>query len=241
MAALALILLFAQPPLPRLALDAYPPAAREAIARAHRAAVEHPTDSEATGRLGRVLQAWEQWAAARESYARAAALAPRSFEWPYLEGIVLQRLAQPADAVVRFEAALSIKPDYLPARLKLAEALLDAGDVDRSAQLFVRLTDPACEPAVQFGLGRIAAGRGNHGEAIAHLERALTLFPDFGAAHYALALSYRALGRREEAQAALQRHAKYGARWPAVPDPVMAGVLGLRWRSTQPSRRRTRT
>ncbi len=220
--------LLAQPALPKLALEAYPPAAREAIARAHRAAAERPSDADAAGRLGRVLHAWEQWDAARESYARAAALDPRAFDWPYLEAVVLQRLARPGEAAARLEAALGVKPDDLPARLRLAEALLDAGDLDRSAQLFARLTDPACQPAAQFGLGRIAASRGDHAKAIGHLERAVGLFPEFGAAHYALALAYRAAGRRDDAQAALQKHATFGARWPAVEDPLVGAVLALR-------------
>jgi Flp pilus assembly protein TadD len=141
---------------------------------------------------------------------------------PYLEAVVLQRLARPADAAARLEAAVALKPDDLPARLKLAEATLDAGDLDRSEALFARLTSSDCAPAVQLGLGRIAGARGRHAQAIEHLNRAIALFPEFGAAHYALALAYRAAGRREEAQAALQRHAQYGARWPALSDSVMA-------------------
>lgn len=217
-----------QPPLPKLALDAYPPAAREAIARAHRAAEKQPGDGAAAGALGRVLHAWEQWGAAREAYARAAALAPRVFDWPYLEAIVLQRLALPQQAAAKLEAALALKPDYLPARVRLAEALFDAGDVERSANRFAQVNEPAAEPAKQLGLGRIAAARGNHADAIEHFQRATELFPEFGAAHYALALSYRAIGKREEAQQALQRHAEFGARWPAVEDPVLAAVTDLR-------------
>jgi tetratricopeptide (TPR) repeat protein len=212
----------------QLAMDAYPPAARDAIARAHARAVDRPSDADAAGQLGRILHAWEQWAAARESYARAAALAPRAFEWPYLEAVVLQRLARPAEAAARLEAALAIRPDYLPARLKLAEALLDAGDLDRSANAYAQVTDPAARPPVQFGLGRIAAARGDHARAIEYFERAIALYPEFGAAHYALALSCRAVGRRDDARAALQRHATYGARWPAVEDPVAAAIPALR-------------
>jgi tetratricopeptide (TPR) repeat protein len=63
---------------------------------------------------------------------------------------------------------------------------------------------------------------------VEHLERAVALFPEFGAAHYALALSYRTLGRRDEAQAAMERHGRFGARWPAVDDPVLATVTSLR-------------
>src|SRR5436190_432548 len=56
---------------------------------------------------------------------------------------------------------------YLPARVKLAEALLDAGDLDESQRLFDALArDPAAEPAAQLGLGRIAAANGHHEVAV---------------------------------------------------------------------------
>jgi tetratricopeptide (TPR) repeat protein len=217
-----------QPPLPQLTLDAYPAAAREAIARAYRDASARPADAASAGQLGRTLHAWEQWDAAAGAYARAAALAPGAFEWPYLEALVLQRLARPADAAARLRTAVTIDPRYLSARLKLAEALLDAGDLDASASLFAALTDPACEPAVEVGLGRIAAARGRHDEAVRHFERAIALFPEFGAAYYGAARSYRALGRVEDAKAALEQHARYGARWPAIEDPVNDSVAALR-------------
>jgi protein O-GlcNAc transferase len=216
------------PPLPTLALDTYPPAAREAISRAHGEAAAKASNADAVGALGRVLHAWEQWDAAHEAYVRAQALAPRTFEWHYLDAVVLQRLARPGDAATELEQALSASADYLPARLKLAEARLDAGDLAESKRLFAALTDPNAAPAREFGLGRIAAAEGAHAAAVEHFQRAIALFPEFGAAHYALALSCRALGRQEEARAALAEHAKFGARWPAVPDPVLGTVTGLR-------------
>ena len=218
----------AQPALPRLALDTYPPAARDDISRAHRVAAAKPDDEQSVGALARLLHAWEQWDAAHEAYGRVQALAPRTFDWPYLDGVVLQRLALPSDAVVKLREALKISADYLPARVRLAEALLDAGDLEQSARLFSELKDPACEPAVQFGLGRIAAAKGRHAEAIQSFERAVALFPEFGSAHYALALSYRATGKRDEARAELQRHAEFGARWPALRDPILETVDALR-------------
>jgi tetratricopeptide (TPR) repeat protein len=216
------------PPLPTLSIDSYPPAAQEAIARAHRDAAAHATDAVQTGALGRVLQAWEQWDAAHQSYLRAQAFAPATFEWHYLDAVVLQRLARPKDAAAQLQAALAARPDYLPARVKLAESLLDAGDLEGSQRLFAALTDPDCAPAVAFGLGRIAAAQGRHAAAVEDFQRAIALFPEFGAAHYALALSYRALGRQDEARGALERHAQFGARWPAVADPVLAAVNALR-------------
>ncbi|PYR74331.1 MAG: hypothetical protein DMF86_18670 [Acidobacteria bacterium] len=216
------------PPLPRVALDTFPPAARDAIAVAQRDATAKSTDAGAVGAFARVLQAWEQWDAAHEAYARAQALAPRAFEWRYLDAVVLQRLARPADAAAQLSQALAISPDYLPARVKLAEAWLDAGEAERSAGSFAAVSDPAAQPAAAFGLGRIAAAGGRHEEAVKQFERAVELFPEFGAAYYGLAQSYRALGRRDDARRALEQHARYGARWPAVEDPVLASVTTLR-------------
>src|SRR5262249_7246571 len=118
---------------------------------------------------------------------------------------------------------------YLPARVKLAEAHFEAGHLDASQRLFASLLDdPTTEPAARMGLGRIAAAQGDHEAAIAYFARALTLYPEWGAAHYAMALSFRALGRREEAQRALANHARFGARWPTVADPMLDSVAAVR-------------
>jgi tetratricopeptide (TPR) repeat protein len=229
---ISLIIVLAQPSssaLPVLALDSFPPAARQVIEPAARAAAAKPTDAAAVGALGRSLHAWEQWTSAHDVYTRAAALAPRAFEWRYLDAVVLQRLAQHAEAVARLREALALSPDYLPARVKLAELLLESGNLDESKRLFLALVDePLSRPAVEVGLGRIAAAQGEHDVALAHFGRAVALFPELGAAHYGLALSYRALGRLDEARSALAVQERYGARWPALVDPVLATVTTLR-------------
>jgi tetratricopeptide (TPR) repeat protein len=202
---------------------------REAVAAAYRDATARPTDGEAAGSLARLLHAWEQWDAAHDAYARATALAPRVFDWPYLDACVLLRLARHGEAAVRLKEALAISPGYLPARVKLAEVLFETGNLDASKGLFDGLVrEPAAEPHALFGLGRIASAEGRHDEAVAYLTRALTLFPEWGAANYALALSLRALGRLDAARDALDRHAQFGARWPALEDRVLAAVNGVR-------------
>lgn len=217
------------PPLLSVPLNTYPPAMRDAVSRALKEAEARPLDANATGALARTLHAWEQWTAARETYARAAALAPGTFEWRYLDACVLERLARPRDAAARLEEALAIRADYLPARIKLAQARLDAGQLAESRPLFTALLDePRAEPEALFGLGRLAAADGKHADAVTRFERAISLFPEWGAAHYALALSLKSLGRRDEAQRALAKHAQYGARWPAVEDPVLASVSAVR-------------
>ena len=103
------------------------------------------------------------------------------------------------------------------------------GDLEPAKRAFEALrSEPAAVPAAELGLGRIAAAEGHHDAAVAHFERAVALFDQWGAAYYALALSYRALGRSDDALRALERHAQYGARWPAIDDPVLATVTALR-------------
>lgn len=215
--------------LPRLALDAFPASAREPIGRAWREAAANPTDADVAGALGRTLHAWEQWEAAHAVYAHAQSLAPAAFAWVYLDCVVLQRLARHADAAACLRRAVALDASYLPARVKLAEALFDAGMPDDAERLALRLVDaPASEPVGRLVLGRVAAARGRHDEAVEQLQRAETLFPQWGAAQYALALSYRALGRPQDARRALQLHARYGPQWPSLDDPVLATVAGIR-------------
>lgn len=229
LAAICLSLSQAPPPLPQLVLDSYPPAAREMLGRARREAAARPQDAEAAVALGRALHAWEQWESAHQAYERAAALAPDAFAPRYLDAVVLQRLARHREAAVRLKEALALDPAYLPARLRLAEALYESGDHGAAAPLFAALVkEAAAEPAARVGLGRIAAREGQHQAAIEHFERAVALFPDLGAAHYGLARAYRAAGRGEDAARALTAHQKFGPRWPALPDPLLAAVTGLR-------------
>jgi tetratricopeptide (TPR) repeat protein len=219
----------ALPPLPRLALDSYPPSARDAISRVHKEALARPSDAGAVGALAKMLQAWEQWESAHEAYVRCQALAGSNMDCQYLDGLVLQRLARHGEAAARFKQAGTTAPEYLPARVGEADSLFEAGNLQESRRLFESLSgEPRAAPIAELGLGRIEAAEGRHDRATAHFQRAIVLFPEFGAAHYALALSCRARGQQEDAQRALAQHAQFGARWPALDDPVRDGVTALR-------------
>ena len=217
------------PPLPKPALDLFPASARETVSREYQRAAARSTDAAAVGAFARVLHGWEQWDLAHQAYARAQALAPKALEWHYLDALVLQRLARHGEAAARLRAALDAAPDFKPARVKLADELFDAGAIDESRRVYEALAaDPATEPMGVYGLGRIAAAEKRHEEAVRHLERAIELFPAWGSAHYALALSYRALGRRDAAEQALERHASHGPQWPAIEDPILAALANVR-------------
>ena len=215
--------------LPRPVLEAMPPAAREPLSRAFEAAKGHPGDPVALGAYARLLHAWEQWDDAHAVYGKLQGLEPARPDWWYLDAAVLSRVARQTDAAERLRKVLAVAPDMKVARVKLADALFEAGRFEESAQTYkVLAADPATEPMGVFGLGRVAAAARRHDEAIKHFERALELFPQWGAAHYALAMSFRAVGRREDAIRALERHARYGTQWPALEDPLFGSVQALR-------------
>ncbi len=219
----------ALPPLPVVALDTFPPDARTALADAVAEASRSPQDAAAAGRLGITLQAWEQWEAAHGAYLRAHALAPASADWCYLDGIVLQRLMRLAEAAAALEKAARLQPALLPARARLAEVLFGAGDLAASARVYQDLAaQPGAAAVGELGLGRIAARAGRHAEAVTHFERAIALFPEFGAAYYGLAQSLRALDRRDQARTALEQYSAHGGRWPAIDDPLAARVQAVR-------------
>jgi tetratricopeptide (TPR) repeat protein len=218
-----------QASLPHISLESFPAPARESLSRARREATVNPSNPQAVGAFARALHAWELWDAALQAYERTGQLDPASFAWSYLEAVVLQRLARHTEAATALRKALAIAPDYLPARVRLAEALLAAGALAESKPLFVALSKEAsAEPVAELGLGRIAAAEGQHDVAVMHLERAIALFPELGAAHYALARSYRALGRLDDARRAAALNAQHGPRWPALDDKVLEGVTALK-------------
>jgi len=217
------------PPLPPLPLDAYPDQTRETVAPVYKNAVDRPADAQAAGALGRALQAWDQLEDAHQAYLRAQALAPKAFEWAYLDAVVLYRLARYEEATGQFRRALALSPDYLPARIKLADAAVRAGRIDEAREMFEALrSGPLTQPFAEYGLGLLAAGEGRHEAAITHLQRAIELFSEWGEAHYALALSYNRLGRREDAERAMAARLQHGASGPGLEDPVLATTSTVR-------------
>ena len=99
------------------------------------------------------------------------------------------------------------------------------------------------------GSARIAARRGSTRDAVEHLERAIALFPEFGAAHYALA---RALSRarpprtrRRPRSRGTRSTARAGRRWtircsPRSPRCATMPARCCSAASSSPSRRRRR-
>jgi tetratricopeptide (TPR) repeat protein len=215
--------------LPPVPVETYAAVARDEIGQAYRRALARPDDAEAVGALAMRLQAWEQFEPAAAAYARAQDLAPETVDWWYLGGLTASRLALPADAVAQFARAAALAPDRPLVTLRLADARLAAGDVEGAATLYRRLiSTPACAAAAWYGLGRIHLAQKADAEARRAFTEALTLYPEFGAAHYAMAQIQRRAGDAEAARRSLtaQRHCLACA--PTPDDPWQDRVALLR-------------
>jgi len=217
------------PPLPTLPLDTYEEPARAQISAADQAARQNPDDADRNGQLGMLLYANEQYEFAETCFERAHALDPGEARWAYYLGRTQSNLARHDRAVESLREALRLRPGYLPVRLFLAKCLLDAGKTDESRALYQVLVDERPDTAeAHYGLGRIAADRGERPSAVEHLRKACDLFPGFGAAHFALARAYRDQREGEKAQEELALYQKDRLGWPSVPDPLFADILNLK-------------
>lgn len=216
------------PELPVLVQGSISPGIREQIQEAYADARAHPGDATTNGRLGMILQTYGLFNEAAVCYRRAGRLAPSTFRWAYYLGMVEAAAGHCDTAAPVLRLALRADPDYVPAQLRLADCLYLSGDWDRSGELYAAITKRHADNAdAYYGLGRVRAARHDLVGSAEAFRKACTLFPDFGAAHYALALVYRTLGEvgKAEEQLRLYERNKDGA--PPLGDALQDEVRAL--------------
>lgn len=212
---------------PTIAIETYPAVSREPIARAVAEAQAQPENVARVGHLAMVLHAWGQYETASAVYARARAL-ERRYDWFYLGGLAETRLAHHAAAARLLAVAVRLSPGSTPARLALADALFESGEVEAARREYSTLTTGPGAPHAHYGLGRSLAAQGEKEAALGEFKAAVRLFPEFGAAWYAQGMALRALGRSAGARQALGHSQQFGSAWPSVEDPTIARMRALR-------------
>jgi tetratricopeptide (TPR) repeat protein len=217
----------APPPLPADLQDAE---VREALDRARQAVLDRPRDARAWGHLAMTLEAHHYEPEADRCFAEADRLDPADVRWPYFRGLyALKYDPDSAPAFLRRAAALRSSPGYRTAvRLRLAEALLERGDLDEAEALFREEWLPEeGNPRAAFGLGLIAAARGDGAAA----EKFLTAARDSPTARRAATAQLAALARARGDDAAAARLERESAPLPgdlvAWPDPLVEQIVRL--------------
>ncbi len=216
------------PEIPLLNITELPPEIQEQVQQAYTAARGHRKDARAVGKLGMLLDLYNRSDAASVCYQRAHELEPRSFEWLYYWGSLLLKDKKRHEAVPILTSGLQLRPDYLPAQLKLAESLLESGRSEEAGKIYETILKGAPDLAeAHYGLGRVYASRGNLTEAAKLYSQACEIFPAYGPAHYALAMTYRKLGEADKAQAELGLYEKDKNIVPPVDDPLRDQLRAL--------------
>lgn len=221
---------FAQtlPDLPAVAFDNFEPEIREQVRKAYGDAQAKPRDAQANGWLGMTLHTYEQYDFAAICYERAQALAPKEFRWSYYLGIVRAELGKAREAAMAFQTALALQADHLPAELRLAESLLADGQLDESRRHYDAIAKRNANIAqTAYGLGRIASAKGDNAAAVAHYQKALALFAEYGAAHYALGMALRDQGKTAEAQEHLLKSQQLKLSRPTLDDPLIVSIAEM--------------
>jgi len=227
-------------PVPRPAEGAVEPAVARELAAAHdqveaRTAGWSPASgsdatealADAYATLGRLDAAYGLWDAARAAFADAVTLAPRDRESVYLLGYVLERQGRLTEAETRYRRASELAPGATAPKVRRARVLLELDRGDEAEPLFEELARrQASSAAGHFGLGLLAARRGDAASAARHFEAVLERQPGAGQVHYPLALAYRRLGDLDGARRQLSLHAAAGddPGRVAFPDPLVDGL-----------------
>jgi tetratricopeptide (TPR) repeat protein len=220
--------LSAEPGVPAVDIAGFPLETRNQVEQAYAAAHQRPDDADAVGKLGMLLDLYHRPEDAALCYKRAHLLQPASFQWLYYWGALLFSQNKMHEALPVLTSALRLQPEYLPAKFKLAEALLGAGKTEEAGKVYEDILKDYPDAAeAHYGLGRVQAVRGDHAAAAESYRKACELFPAYGAAHYGLATTYRKLGRISDAQEQADLHERNKYVVPPIDDPLRDQLRAL--------------
>jgi tetratricopeptide (TPR) repeat protein len=219
-----------KPPEPPLLTGITDPEVVEALEKSRALVLADPRSADAWGNYGTVLLAHLFDREATQCFIEAERLNPKDPRWPFARGQVAIKRDPPNGLVLLGTAAelARDRPEYrMPFTLAYAEALLEAGQIDRAAELFQSelARDPGAERAL-YGAGLVAVARGDDTSAARHFEAARHHPSCRKQAAAQLALLARARG---DIPAAKQFEAEANALEadPPWPDPYLDRVVTL--------------
>jgi tetratricopeptide (TPR) repeat protein len=180
----------------------------------------------AVGKLGLWFHVHQYYQDAVDAYALAEALDPSDAAWPYRLGHAARSLGDAGAAADAWRRTLERRPDYLPARVQLAELALAEGDLETAtAHLEIASELGGDQPRVLVLRGEAALQRGDAEAALKLLTAAVEARPESRRARYGLGLAYRGVGRMRDAERQLS--AAEGAEkdpFLGLDDPLLAAI-----------------
>jgi tetratricopeptide (TPR) repeat protein len=143
-----------------------------------------PDDLSALVGLARLYDRAGQGAKAIDTYQRAFKAHPTSSLVCNDLGLCYRRQKQLEKSLAAFRQAIELQPDNAKYRNNLAAALIEAGRDDEALRELAEVNVPA---VAEYNLAYLMQERGRPGDAIAHLQRAVSIDRHLASAHELLA------------------------------------------------------
>lgn len=163
---------------------------------------------------GIVLLALGEFDTAVGAFERAIEISPEYAKACYMLGLALHAIGRDEDASRSLQKALAIRPDLVAADMDSAVHSMAQGDWDDAVERLTRistLAEPPADALCLLGASLLESDRVD--EAIAQLEAALTVNPDYVEAKKFLALAHQRAGDHARAEhlisEALELHQDY--------------------------------
>ena len=206
------------PKLPDLA--ALNPDLQKLLTGADKEARRHPGSAEVVGKLGMAYHANQFLDQAASAYRIAARLAPSDYQWAYCQAYLQEENGNEKEEFEALQRTLQLKPDHIPALLKLADADFKRDRLDQAAheyELAAGNPDRDYLLQSQFGLARVAARREEWDRVIGIAVPLTQNYPTVRPPFQSLQKAYEALGKIDKA--AEVREAILSGKFTDVPPP----------------------
>lgn len=195
----------------------------EQLQKAHLAT---PGSTNRIENLGLGYTTIKEYEAAARCFDRAAELIPNNFKFHYVAGLLYRRSTDFGAARRAFERAAKIDPAYVAVHVQLGELALEDDPARARAHFERALELDDTDEIAWWGLGTSAEAQGKMDEAKTCFEKALSIMPNYAAAHYGLSRCYRNKGDTIAAEKALQAYE--AGRNPSIDnDPIRFAFRGL--------------
>lgn len=170
----------------------------------------NPNDPAALAVRGQILDMKRQSQEGLDLLNKSCELDPDNADAQFQLGALYDRAKRPADAVRHFQKVVDLDPNYSPAWDYLALNLEPLGEVDRADRAYtkglaVNQEGPHFDAFLDYNYGRFLAKRNQLAESKKHLDRAVTLVPQFRATWYDRAKLNLRLQNYQEARSDAER------------------------------------
>lgn len=183
-----------------------------------------PPDTAALAKKAASAFAKRDWKTAREAYEEMLRVEPvNALAWANL-GAVEQQAGRLTEAVEAFEQSVRFNPALVQSWIALGLAYSERGDMYKALSALSRAVheDPA-DPRAHNYLAIVANRFGWVTAAQAEFEKAIALKPDYGIAHFNLALTY--LEQKPPALELARRHYETALRYGVEKDEIVEAKL----------------